>query len=113
MAFALPDAVACFFAASNSGDAALLLPHLADAVVVHDEGRQHHGAVAVAAWLAHPQATTPYRAMRLDARMHGDATCCGAGFGRLPAEPAATGACAPVGGRQDCGAAHSLMHAAW
>ncbi|MFA4684884.1 hypothetical protein P1994_10425 [Xanthomonas perforans] len=79
MAFALPDAVACFFAASNSGDAALLLPHLADAVVVYDEGREHRGA----------------------------------GFGRLPAEPAAAGACVPVSGRQDCGAANSLMRSAW
>ncbi|MCS3748284.1 ketosteroid isomerase-like protein [Xanthomonas arboricola] len=55
MSLALPSAIACFFTASNAVDAvdaAVLLPHLADDAVVHDEHRQHRGAAAIAAWLA-------------------------------------------------------------
>ncbi|WP_126969350.1 nuclear transport factor 2 family protein [Xanthomonas sp. BRIP62411] len=70
---ALPDAVACFFTASNQGDAAVLLPYLAIDAVVRDAGHQHQGAAAIAAWLAHAQATTPYRAVPGEARTHGDA----------------------------------------
>ncbi|TXD45293.1 nuclear transport factor 2 family protein [Xanthomonas campestris] len=65
MSLALPHAIACFFAASNTGDAAVLLPHLADDAVVHDERHHHRGAAAIAAWLAQTQATTPYRAVPL------------------------------------------------
>lgn len=65
MSLALPHAIACFFAASNTGDAAVLLPHLADDAVVHDERHQHRGAAAIAAWLVQTQATTPYRAVPL------------------------------------------------
>jgi ketosteroid isomerase-like protein len=68
---ALPDAVACFFAASNQGDATVLLSYLATDAVVRDDGQQHHGAAAIAAWLAHVQATTPYRAVPREVRTHG------------------------------------------
>ncbi|MBB3800759.1 ketosteroid isomerase-like protein [Xanthomonas arboricola] len=70
---ALPDAVACFFTASNQGDAAVLLPYLTTDAVVRDEGRQYQGAAAITAWLAHTQATTPYRAVPHEARAQGDA----------------------------------------
>ncbi|APP75978.1 hypothetical protein BJD12_12885 [Xanthomonas vesicatoria ATCC 35937] len=70
---ALPDAVACFFTAGNHGDAAVLLPHLATDALVRDDGHQHQGATAIAAWLAHAQATTPYHAVPREARTHSDA----------------------------------------
>ncbi|MCC8536055.1 nuclear transport factor 2 family protein [Xanthomonas axonopodis pv. poinsettiicola] len=70
---ALPDAVACFFTASNEGDAAVRLPYLATDALVRDDGLQHQGAAAIAAWLAHAQATTPYPAVPREARTHGDA----------------------------------------
>ncbi|SOT93082.1 hypothetical protein CFBP6773_00036 [Xanthomonas arboricola pv. fragariae] len=71
MSLALPAAIACFFTASNAGDAAVLLPHLADDAVVHDEHRQHRGAAAIAAWLAQAQATTPYRAVPVGVHTQG------------------------------------------
>ncbi len=71
MSLALPAAIACFFAASNAGDAEVLLPHLADDAVVHDERRQHRGAAAIAAWLAQAQATTPYRAVPVGVHTQG------------------------------------------
>ena len=72
MSLALPHAIACFFAASNAGDAAVLLPHLADDAVVHDERQHHRGAAAIAAWLAQTQATTPYRAVPLGVHTQGE-----------------------------------------
>ncbi|AAM39380.1 conserved hypothetical protein [Xanthomonas campestris pv. campestris str. 8004] len=65
MSLALPHAIACFFAASNTGDAAVLLPHLVNDAVVHDELQRHRGAAAIAAWLVQTQASTPYRAVPL------------------------------------------------
>ncbi|MFO3707562.1 nuclear transport factor 2 family protein [Xanthomonas codiaei] len=70
---ALPDAVACFFTASNQGDATVLLPYLATDAVVRDDGHRHQGAAAIAAWLARAQATPPYPAVPREAHTHGDA----------------------------------------
>ena len=72
MSLALPHAIACFFAASNTGDAAVLLPHLADDALVPDERQHHRGAAAIAAWLAQAQATTPYRTVPLGVHIEGE-----------------------------------------
>ncbi len=72
MSLALPHAIACFFAASNAGDATVLLPHLAIDAVVYDERREHRGAAAVSAWLAQTQATTPYCAVPLGVHTQGE-----------------------------------------
>ncbi|WP_407469714.1 nuclear transport factor 2 family protein [Xanthomonas campestris pv. raphani] len=72
MSLALPHAIACFFAASNTGNAAVLLPHLASDAVVHDELPHHRGAAAIAAWLVHTQASTPYRAVPLGVHTQGE-----------------------------------------
>lgn len=113
MSLALPHAIACFFAASNTGDAAVLLPHLANDAVVHDERHHHRGAAAIAAWLVQTQATTPYRAVPLGVHTQGEPGARHrADVGRVPAEPAAAGACVPAGGRQDCGVGDSLTQRA-
>ncbi|MCW2038200.1 hypothetical protein VDG09_07100 [Xanthomonas campestris pv. raphani] len=44
MSPALPHVIACFLAANNAGDAAVLLPHLADDALVHDERPHRRGA---------------------------------------------------------------------
>ncbi|WP_311238124.1 MULTISPECIES: nuclear transport factor 2 family protein [unclassified Xanthomonas] len=72
MSPALPHAIACFFAASNAGDVTVLLPHLAIDAVVHDERREHRGAVAISAWLAQTQAITPYCAVPLGVHTQGE-----------------------------------------
>lgn len=108
MSLALPGASACFFTASNAGDGAVLLPHLADDAVVHDEHRQHRGAAAIAAWLAQTQATTPYRAVPVGVHTQGEQVSVTAQVsGDFPQSPPA-GACVPAGGRQDCCIADSL-----
>ncbi|WP_349812072.1 nuclear transport factor 2 family protein [Xanthomonas dyei] len=72
MSLALPNAIACFFAASNAGDATELLLHLAIDAVVHDERHEHRGAAAISAWLAQTQATTPYYAVPLGVHTQGE-----------------------------------------
>ena len=66
----LPDAVRSYYERSTSADSRSAIDAFADAALVEDEGKTHHGRIAIAEWLEH--AASEYEYTRTFVRAEGD-----------------------------------------
>ena len=70
----LPNILADYFAAANSGDAERVAASFADDAVVRDEGRDIRGRGAIRAWAEETRRKYRYRAEIVRAEVEGDRT---------------------------------------
>lgn len=49
----IPQLLAAYFAAQNTGAVDVMLGSFAEDAIVHDEGQQHRGTSAIRAWMEH------------------------------------------------------------
>jgi ketosteroid isomerase-like protein len=84
----LSPMLADYFAAANAHDVAAMIASFADASIVEDEGRQHHGLVAIRAWMKETIDKYDFKVDPIESSRKGDTTCVLVSLsGRFPGSP--------------------------
>ena len=68
----LPQPISNYFTAANAHDVAAMSATFADEAIVRDEGREHHGRLAIRAWMKETIEKYDYQVEPLEASRAGE-----------------------------------------